>query len=153
MNLRSYIDARHNADPVLPNARLPFEDQILEEQRERRQAYLDGLEESGRIIPPEEYAKRDKGESQLEMMGHRVAQRLERLRRPGYHTGEDCYFVGANSQSEKLIPPFWRSNANPYVQRQKRRKIFKTLSLYMQEECRAGAAFRMWVIHDGPRCH
>lgn len=132
---------------------MPFRDIIDQEERERQQAYFEGLDESGRIIPPEEYAHRDKGESQLELMGHRVAERMERLRRPGYHTGEDTFFVGACSMSEKEIPKFWRSNANPYVQRQKRRPIFKALSFYMQERSDAGSAFRMWVIHDGPRCH
>lgn len=132
---------------------LPFQHLIDAEKEERKNAYFEGFEEAGRIIPPEEYARRDKGESQLELMGHKVAERLVRLGRKGYHTGDDTYFVGANSQTEKLIPKFWRSNANPYVQRQKRRNIFKFLSWYMQEEIEEfGAVFRMWVIHDGPRC-
>jgi hypothetical protein len=150
MSIRSQIDARYSVS-TLPE--MPFREIIEAEERERRETYSETLKDSGRIIPPEEFARRDKGESQLEMMGHRVAERLERLRRPGYHKGEDVFFVGANSENQKEIPKFWRSNANPYVQRQKRRNIFKNLALYMQNQIDDGAAFRMWVIHDGPRCH
>lgn len=150
--LQQFIDGR-TAPEFVTDSVLPFQAIIKQEGAERHAAYNADLESAGIIEDLHAFKKQDKARAQTRLMSDKAADRMERLGKGGYHTGQAVSFVGLNSESVEELPPYRRNNSIPYVAQQKRSNMLKELMAYVEEqEALRGVHCRMWVIHNGPRC-
>jgi hypothetical protein len=150
--LQEFIDARHLPDSV-SREDLPFKAQIASERRIREANYKDDLQTAGQIEDLDDFAAYDKRRSQTRMMSIAQADRMDRTGERGYHNGQTVSFVGVNSEAVDELEPFRRNNAIPHVAQEKRSKLLKELTYYVETESdKPGVKFRHWVQHDGPRC-
>ena len=161
--LQQFIDSRTDSSFITDSV-LPFSDEIKKEGAERHAVYAAELETAGIIEELEQFKKQDKGRAQTRLMSDKAADRMERLAvsplgrfrtlgTGGYHNGQSVSLIGANSESVEELPNYRRNNSIPYVAQQKRANLLKELTCYMDTQAQLpGHLFRMWVIHNGPRC-
>lgn len=150
--LQKYLDQRH-ASGSISRERLPFAEQIASERRIRKANYQEDLETAGQIEDLADFLAYDKRRSQTRMMSIAQADRMERTGEKGYHNGKSMSFVGLNSATVDEIEPFRRNNAIPQVAQEKREKLLKELTYFVEKETeKVGVKFRHWIQHDGPRC-
>lgn len=151
-DLRQFLDSKHLPDSV-SREDLPFKAQIASERRIREANYREDLETAGQIEDLNDFMAYDKRRSQTRMMSIAQADRMDRTGERGYHDGQTVSFVGVNSETVDEIEPFRRNNAIPHVAQEKRAKLLKELTYYVESEsAKKGVKFRHWVQHDGARC-
>ena len=152
-SLRDFLDSKHVPASIQTREHLPFHSQIASERRIRNANFQDDLLSAGQIEDLKDFQAFDKRRSQTRLMSIKQADRMERTGERGYHDGQTVSFVGVNSEHVDEVEPFRRNNAIPQVAQEKRAKLLKELTYYVESEtAKKGVKFRHWVQHDGARC-